>query len=60
MLEQMRKEAEEAALRSRLANFPPPSPYSDDDLQATPPWLSGRSGRASSGSILDRRSRSMP
>jgi DNA repair protein SbcC/Rad50 len=34
MLEQMRKEAEEAALRSRLASLPPPSPYSDADLQA--------------------------
>ena len=34
MLEQMRKEAEVAALRSRLASLPPPSPYSSADLQA--------------------------
>ena len=33
MLEQMRQEADEAALRSRLASIPPPSPYSSADLQ---------------------------
>jgi hypothetical protein len=32
MLEQMRKEAEEAALRTRLASLPSPSPYSDVEL----------------------------
>jgi hypothetical protein len=34
MLDQMRKEAEEAALKSRLASLPPPSPYSDAALRA--------------------------
>jgi DNA repair protein SbcC/Rad50 len=34
MREQMRNEAEEAALKSRLASLPPPSPYSSADLQA--------------------------
>jgi DNA repair protein SbcC/Rad50 len=34
MLEQMRREAEEAALQSRLASLPPPSPYSDAALGA--------------------------
>jgi exonuclease SbcC len=34
MVEQMRIEAEYAALKSRLASLPPPSPYSDEDLQA--------------------------
>jgi DNA repair protein SbcC/Rad50 len=34
MLEQMRKEAEEFGIKSRLAGLPSPSPYSDDDLRA--------------------------
>jgi DNA repair protein SbcC/Rad50 len=34
MLKQMRIEAEEVALRSRVASLPPPSPYSTADIRA--------------------------
>jgi hypothetical protein len=34
LLDQMQKDADEAALKSRLASLPPPSPYTSAELQA--------------------------